>query len=137
MGYCTLLPLALSLLALAALLRHWFLADQSLSLWFAGEDDGGFVLPAETLQALDEEIAQRRARLADLERTGGSGGWTARYAIACHRRRLNELHQRRQKLRDKAWRWRFPLFDPRAIREAPNTHRSRTGVQTKDDLLHQ
>jgi hypothetical protein len=82
--------LASSLPVLLLGLRAWVLAASSRATWGEGRESD--------LDAVGREIAWRRARVAELGRTGGSGGWTAAAAMRSHRRRLDELVRWRRRL---------------------------------------
>jgi hypothetical protein len=135
MQCCLVLPLVLAVPAFAVLVRHWLFADAELSLWTGpspwGEDPEEVHLESggAPLQAIDEEIRRRSARLSELQDGGGSGTWTALAAISSHARRIVELRQQRQHLLDAARRWRLPVLDPAGIHAADRQDRSRVHVQ--------
>jgi hypothetical protein len=124
---CYALSVALSLVVLGVLLRHWLFAEQGMSLWETPEED--LLFDPGALEAIDSEIAARTTRLRSLQAGGGSGTWTARFAASCLGRRLAELKARRRRLIDDSRRWRLPVKDPTAIHLPHAQDRSRTGIQ--------
>ena len=114
------LLLIVSLLILGLALRIWFLAAAHSLLWTESDEEDGSPNDG-SLEALDREIEQRTARLAELVRTGGSGCWTARAAILSHRRRLADLERWRQKQFGLSRRWRLPIEDSTAV-QLPEPH---------------